>query len=411
MDVDRLFDLDQRAVETVRKFPKHRLQHEALSRYVGRPFVAMVGPRGAGKTILLRQLRSDQEASIYLSADTLGRNTSLIGVIQRFHDAYGIRNFYIDEIHFAAGFPAALKEGFDFYDIGLWFTSSSALALHDSAWDLSRRVLRIPVGPFSYREYLWFSGEPLLEPLTLNAALFERIPDPHLRGGAGLRDYLSGGLYPFTLEAPAEPQIFRNMLEKVIATDVTAADPAISMAELDEMRGMIEFIGRSPVDGINYSTVADNLKITKYKVRKYMDLLERSFLLSRTFPHGTNVLKEPKVFLELPYRLAYKPYEECIGALREDYASLTFRQHGVSFEYAKSSRGGKTPDFVLAVAGETVVVEVGGPGKGRTRFKELSYDRKVVVYHGGKKTPRPSEAVPLHTLGFPTIGSPDPGPA
>ncbi len=92
--------------------------------------------------MLLRQLRSETESAIYLSADTLERGESLAGTIRDLRDGYRIRNFFVDKIHFADRFTAALKEIYDFYDVRVWFTSSSALALHDSSWDLSRRVIR-----------------------------------------------------------------------------------------------------------------------------------------------------------------------------------------------------------------------------------------------------------------------------
>lgn len=76
---------------------------------------------------------------------------------------------------------------------------------------------------------------------------------------------------------------------------------------------------------------------------------------------------------------------------------LALRQHGVSFKYAKSSRSAKTPDFVLQTPRGTVVLEVGGKGKGRTRFKDLAYDRKVVAYHGTSRRRLPQS--PLYPTG------------
>ncbi len=403
MDVGRLQDLDERALSTVRDLPQRRFLFHLLVRQPGRPFRAVVGPRGVGKTVLLRQLRAEADDAFYLSADTLAPEDSLTEIVRLLHDSYGIRRVFVDEIHFVDQFPRVLKELYDFYEVEIWFTSSSAIALHESAWDLSRRVLRVFLGPFSYREYLSFRYDRSLRSLPLEEALSNPIPAEHLRAGPWFEEYLRGGLYPFTLEAPGRIELFESMLEKVLTTDVIASDPSLSAGELDQMRKMLAFIGRSPVDGINYSTVAANLGITKYKAQKQMELLERSFLLYRVFPHGTNVLKEPKVFLELPYRLVFSSYQESLGAIREDYTTLALRQHGVAFEYAKSTRGAKTPDFVLSLGESKVVLEVGGKGKGRSQFKSLDYDRKVVAYQGDDRLPDPGRSVPLHTLGFPEL--------
>ncbi len=45
--------------------------------------------------------------------------------------------------------------------------------------------------------------------------------------------------------------------------------------------------------------------------------------------------------------LLYRSFNECIGEIREDFFALAMAQHGVPFTYAKTTRGMKTPDFVL----------------------------------------------------------------
>ena len=95
-------------------------------------------------------------------------------------------------------------------------------------------------------------------------------------------------------------------------------DRSLSAQDLDDIRKTLQFIGSSPIDGINYSSVSRNVGITKYKAEKFLGYLERSFLVTRVFPAGTNVLKEPKVVMQPPFRLLYTPPERAIGAMRED---------------------------------------------------------------------------------------------
>src|SRR6056297_23313 len=168
---------------------------------------------------------------------------------------------------------------------------------------------------------------------------------------------------------------------------------------------LLQFIGKSPADGINYSSISNNLGITKYKAEKFLALLENSFLIKRVFPKGTNVLKEPKVLMELPYRLLYRSYSECIGELREDFFMEAMQQYGVDFSYVKTTRGKKIPDFIINLQNQTLVVEVGGKGKSRTQFKDVEYDSKVVLYHSvgegsNPRHPQPGSSVPLNCIGF-----------
>ena len=82
---------------------------------------------------------------------------------------------------------------------------------------------------------------------------------------------------------------------------------------------MLSFIGKSETEGINYSSIARNCGITRYKAEQYVNLLEKAFILHQVFPKGTNVLKEPKILMSLPYRLLYTEFKENLGALREDF--------------------------------------------------------------------------------------------
>lgn len=407
MDIDRILALDRAAQATAREFPTHRFAFDKVSATVGRPFIALVGPRGAGKTILLRQMRVHCEDAVYLSADTLDPGVDLYELVKLLSSQFGIRNYFIDEIHFVPNFAAHLKTIYDFLAVRLWFSSSVALALDQTRWDLSRRVMTYRLNPFSYREYLRFVEGIELEALSLEDCLTGPISSNYLRVGARFHDYLRGGLHPFLLEPGAGLPLFGNIVETVINRDIPAVEPTVTVADLEHLRRAVRFIGRSAVDGINYTTLARNLGITVYKAEQYLSWLERSFIVTRVFPAGTNVLKEPKVLLQLPYRLLHQEFGQAIGALREEFFALAMHQHGCSFHYAKSTRGSKTPDFLLSGDSSTdlqgTVVEIGGRGKGRSQFKGLEYDRKVVLFDGEQRSGvgfEPGRRVPLFCIGF-----------
>jgi hypothetical protein len=401
MDTSKLIEFDRHAVKSVDGYPRKRFIGARFEKMPGRPFAALVGPRGSGKTVLLRQMRSATPQALYLSADTMDRRDDLFEVVKTLHESYRVQSFFIDEINYLHQYPKALKQIFDFLPVEVRFTSSVSLSLSATAWDLSRRVELVRIAPFSFREYLCFRANLLLAPLGLSDLIAGNIPDEHLRTAPLFHEYLTGGLYPFTLESGKGLEAFRKIMRKVVESDIPSSEPGMTVEDRDALGRTLSFIGKSPIDGVNYSSLSANVGITKYKAQRYVGILEQGFLLRRAFPAGTNVLREPKVFLELPYRLLFARVEDCIGALREDFFALAMDQHGVSFQYAKSTRGAKTPDFLLDLGGAPVVVDVGGKGRGRSQFKGFEYGRKIVLSHATDAARLSGGRVPLHCIGFP----------
>lgn len=322
-----------------------------------------------------------------------------------FADGYRVRSFYIDEIHFLRHYAADLKEIYDFTDVAVWFSSSVALSLYSTAWDLSRRVIRHTLLPFSFREYLAFSHCLELDALPLGSLFQGLAPPDHLKASHRFKEYLRGGLFPHTLEAGVRLQSFQNIVTEILTGDIPSLDRSLTMDDLAQIRRTPAFVGSARGNEVNYSSVSRNAGVTKYKAERYLDwyleLLERSFLVRRVFPAGANVLKEPKVLLVPPYRLLFRPLEQCIGQLREDFFALAMDQHGLEFRYLKNTRGEKTPNFLLDLEGSATVVEVGGRRKGRSQFKGIDYERKVVLYQAGESAGPGAGRVPLHCIGFP----------
>ncbi|MBI4864462.1 MAG: ATP-binding protein [Candidatus Riflebacteria bacterium] len=392
----RLLEMHELAVEAGRRYPKHRDLFGRVRLAKGKHFTGIVGPRGVGKTILLKQLAAAEADSFYLSVDVLDPDTDLFDLMRKLAERLKFRTFLLDEIHFLGSSAGLLKQISDFLDVRVVFTSSVALAMHAFAHDLSRRVRLVELRFFSYREYLRFVTGVELPALGLPALAVQAWSPEHLRAGPRFDDYLRGGLLPFALEEPDPLPLLSATLEKVIDRDAPRV-LRLTVDELQTLRRLVRFVGRSTVDGVNYSSLSQNLGITKYKAEHYVNCLESAFILRQVLPAGTNVLREPKVLMVPPYRLLYREYEDAIGGLREDFAVEALGQAGLTVHYLKSMRGAKTPDYLIETGGERVVVEIGGQGKGRTQFKGVTADRKLVLAH----TNVPEQnVIPLCMLGF-----------
>ncbi|MCF7854544.1 MAG: AAA family ATPase [Candidatus Pacebacteria bacterium] len=394
-NVDTLFELDRLARNEVRQYEKHRFAYDRIAGEAGKHSVGIVGPRGVGKTVLLKQLTSATPESVYISVDTL-EDAGLFEVVRELSDRYSVRHFFLDEIHFQEGFEAQLKRIYDFLDARIVFTSSVALALRKSGYDLSRRARLHTLHPFSLREYIYFRHDELLPGLSVDDLVNGEIPPDMLRRGADFRQYLAGGNMPFALAEPNPIPLMRNIIDTIVVRDIPMV-MRLEVREVDLLKKMVAFIARSGIDGINYSSISHNLGITKYKAEQYLRAMQDTFVLHLIFPEGTNVLKEPKVTMVLPYRMLENDREDCIGGLREDFVVDSLTAAGMPFHYLKSPRGRKRPDYMFRHNDERVVFEVGGKGKGYEQFKGVSADRKLVFADGAAVD---GNRRPLLSLGF-----------
>ena len=66
--------------------------------------------------------------------------------------------------------------------------------------------------------------------------------------------------------------------------------------------------------------------------------------------------------------------------MREDFAADALARAGISFTYLKSVRGAKTPNFLIEQEGESFIIEVGGPGKSMTQFKNSPATFRKILF-------------------------------
>jgi len=209
-------------------------------------------------------------------------------------------------------------------------------------------------------------------------------------------NYIKGELFPFALEEPDIIEILKNILNTIIFKDIPSI-VNLSIKDLNTIEKVVKFIGKSPIDGLNFSTIARNLGITKYKSEQYIKLLEKSYILNIVFPTGTNVLKEPKILMSLPFRLIFKEFEECIGELREDFFVEILKMKNYELYYLKIKRGKKTPDYYVRLKDKDLIFEIGGKGKGRSQFKGIEAKNKIILTHPGIIE---KGKIPLFFIGF-----------
>ncbi|MDP3742327.1 MAG: AAA family ATPase [Candidatus Micrarchaeota archaeon] len=377
-----LLEFSEKAREEGKTYLKKRFIYYSVSPFLKeKVFIGLVGPRGVGKSVILKQLLAELDSAFYLSLDSFVLPTSLYSLAEELQGK-GIKYFLLDELQFYPLFEQELKKIHDFLSIKVIFTGSAAVSLSQGAFDLSRRARIISIPPLSFRELIFFEKNVIVKPFLFDQLINQEASRDYYGSVLEYENmfdaYLGGRNYPFTSQKRDFLPLFNNILERIITHDLLKTNH-ISLEESNHVRNLLKFMGKSSGENVSYSSLATNVGITKYKAEKYVHLLENSFVLNCVFPTGTNVLKEPKIRLSLPYRLLYRNFDECIGDLREDFFVEVLRFSGKEFHYLKTNRGKKTPDYLL----NDVVIEIGGKTKGRSQFKGFTANKQLILTHPG----------------------------
>jgi len=376
-----ILDLSKKSFGKLSNLTKKRFLYEELTaELTSKSITILSGPRGVGKSTLLKQVLEKFPDAFYLAVDLLEHDASLFDYAQELEEKYKIKYLIFDEIHFNENYVQDLKKIYDFLDLKIFTTSSVSISLKNAAHDLSRRAKVFNLYPFSFREFIYFEKDILLEELSISNILKKKWSASHAKYYHLFHEYLKGRLFAFTLEEARYEVLFKSMLEKIINQDIAKIGD-LTFNEIKLIEKIVAFIAKSGSDGVSYNAISKNLGITIYKTQEYLNYLEQAYVIHILFPKGKNVTKEPKVLMFLPYRLLFCRFEDCIGALREDFVILALHSRGMStVHYLKSLRGEKVPDFIIETENDKeVIIEVGGKGKGTSQFKGIKNVEKYIL--------------------------------
>lgn len=266
----------------------------------------LVGPRGVGKTTLMLQYIKEhlyQEGkTFYFSADAVYfHQSTLLEFIDDLYKYEGYRIFFIDEIHQYKNWNQELKNIYDsFPDVKVLFSGSSMLELLAGSYDLSRRINTYRLPGLSFREYLHFSRELEISPIS-----FEKlVADPRNFSNFSQIDtvlghfktYLEVGYYPFIFEDPSTYyERVSAIINKIIFEDIPNCFD-LKTANLHLFKKLLGCLASIPPGEVNSNSIARNIGIAHQTVENYLHVLASLGLINMIFPYegGGQLLRKPK---------------------------------------------------------------------------------------------------------------------
>ncbi len=375
---------------------------ERFERIAGvKDMVALVGPRQSGKTTFLQHQMVRTDSTYVLFDRPLPRRVFEEDV-EKFELEYvkGHELAVLDEVQYCEGAGRNLKY---LVDNGnwLWITSSSERVLAKEVLaHLVGRVHVMRLMPFDVDEFIDAKGHKVRSGAILGRAVWEHM--------------LYGG-YPrvvLTEDARTKQDRLESLYETMILKDVAYTFSIDKVSELDRL---VRYMALTPGGPLNTQSLSDNLDLSVPTLKKYLDALEKSYLIVQVPPFFSNKLKEitkqPKVYFVdtgLRNAIAGALPAEPSGPLFENYVFTELLKLGYRPKYWRS-RGGAEVDFVLEVDERIVPIEAklkvttGRVGRGLASFL-LAY-RPATAFVVGYKVERGAKRVKGARVEFSDIAS------
>ncbi|MEM8584720.1 MAG: AAA family ATPase [Bacteroidota bacterium] len=345
--------------------------------------IAILGPRGVGKTTLLAQRLIDLDLpvnkALYIDlGDLIFQDIKLIDFAEYFLE-HGGQYLFLDEVHRYTHdtWASEIKSLHDYYRdrLKVVFSGSSILRILDASADLSRRVHFYHLPGLSFREYLVLKtnlsipvyqlAELLDHPSKIQSDLldipgFEPLPV--------FRQYLERGYYGFVIEDEhGYYDQINQMIQLVLGEDIAYASNS-KRADAMKLSRLLQAVASSTPFKPNISKLASRVELGRNTVIEYFEILERARVISqvRAEGKGISVLSKPdKLYMDnsnLIYALA--PQKADIGSVRETFfLNQLNNQKARKLAFPPEISLPKNGDFQYLYQGERYIFEIGGPNK------------------------------------------------
>ena len=328
---------------------------------------------------------------LYISSDNIVQNLSDIAIE---FSSYGGKLLIIDEIHKADNFALELKTIYDFVDIKVIFSGSSALEIENSKVDLSRRALFYKLHSLSFREFLAIKYKINLPVLQLTDILtsHQDIASDIKKLFKPLeyfKCYNEFGVYPFFTEGELGYNLRLNEIINIILDSEVVTIYNVDSDKINTIRKLLHLLCTSVPVELNIQNIAQQSGISRNTLYSYLYYLQKANLIEiigGNFKNKKLLNKPDKIYLENINLYNILCSDKNNGSIRESF----FVSQIKIYQNIKYSNIG---DFIV---NDKYIFEVGGKNKGFGQIKDIDNSFVVAddieIGYGNK--------IPLYLFGF-----------
>jgi predicted AAA+ superfamily ATPase len=292
-----------------------------------------------------------------------------LGDIAMEFSSYGGKLLIIDEIHKANDFARELKTIYDFVDIKVIFSGSSALEIENAKVDLSRRALFYKLHTLSFREFIAIKygiDLPVLkleEILTAHQDIAQEIKKK-FKPLEYFTHYKAFGSYPFFTEGELGYDLRLNEIVNIILDSEVATIYNVEASKINIIRKLLHLLCNSVPVELNMQNLSKEAGVSRNTLYSYFYYLQKANLIEiigGNFRNKKLLNKPDKIYLENINLYNILCDEKNAGSLRESFFVSQLKIHR-DIKYAQKG------DFM--VDGK-YTFEIGGAKKSFEQIKDI----------------------------------------
>lgn len=345
------------------------LEKEILKYINSKEILAIVGTRQCGKTTLMNNMLDTLEKKGKKINRISFDNQKILQLFENDIDSFieqHVKKFdvlFIDEIHYSKKSGKKLKYISDNFEIKIFISGSSAAEISiQSLKYLVGRIFTFILYPFSFREFLRAKNPQLINLFGSRRYKKEIISELN----DYLKEFILYGGYPRVVLSKSKEEK-KKVLENIFNTYLLKEIREIlDLSEDYHLINLLKALSLQIGNIINYNEISKLTGYSYYELKKYLNILEKTYICNLIKPFFTNkrteIVKNPKIyFFDTGFRNIcidnFSKERSDMGNLYENFifSELIKKNEKLKFWNTKSNA---EVDFVIEREGKIIPIEI-----------------------------------------------------